>query len=201
MGKMHRIVDSRFKMDENGELVCRLGMSIDCQVKTGWGREGDPVEFYYHGQKLDGPKTHVGDNIYMDHDGPRTSWIIAKKPRDPRLSLLWEFGFRSSTRVNVEDHSADSVVHELRVHAGFEYPDDSDPTDWAWREPLPCGTRKPIIVKDNSGNVMVALYSGRVSGRDTGYCQWFMAENASLADIKSALIADSSLNKEHPLLQ
>ena len=201
MGKLHRINTEYFRMDENGEIFCQFGMSIICRVKTGWGQEGDPVQFYYRDQKLVGPETRVGDVVFMEHDGPRTSWVLGKKPRDPRLALLWEFGFRSSTRVNVEDHSVDSVVHELRIHAGFEYADDPDPTDWAWREPLPCGSKKPSIVKDNSGSVMVALYHGRVCGRDTGYCQWFMAENASLTDIKSALIADSSLNKEHPLLQ
>ena len=200
MGKLHHVVENCFRMDDNGEITCRFGMSIDCRVKTGWGQEGDPVEFYYREQKLSGPETRVGDVIFMDHDGPRTSWVIGKKPRDPRLSLLWEFGYRASTRVNVEEHSIDRVVHELRVRAGFEYP-DSDPTDWSWREPLPCGSRKPTIITDAAGNVLVALYAGRVMGHDTTYCQWYMNEAATMADIKSALIARSSVNKRHPLLQ
>ena len=199
MAKLHRISTDRFTMDANGELACQFGMSIICRVKTGWGQDGDPVEFYYKGQRLAGPETHVGDVVFMEHDGPRTTWVLGRKPRDPRLSLLWEFGYRASTRVKVEDPSVDSVVHELRIRAGFEYPED--PTDWAWREPLPCGSKKPTVIKDTSGNVLVALYAGRVVGRDTTYCQWFMSEAATMADIKSALITRSSVNKRHPLLQ
>lgn len=199
MAKLHRINMENFKMDTEGELTCQFGMSIICKVEMGWGQEGDPVSFYCKGQKLSGPETHVGDSIFMDHRGPETTWLIAKKPRDPRLALLWKFGYRASTRVNVEDHSVDRVVHELRIRAGFEYPDE--PENWAWREPLPCGSKKPTVIKDASGNVLVALYAGRVVGRDTTYCQWFMSEGATMADIKSALITRSSVNKRHPLLQ
>ena len=205
MGKMHRIVDSRFKMDENGELVCRLGMSIDCRVKTGWGQEGDPVEFYYRNQKLNGPETRVGDIIYMDHDGPRTSWLIAKKPRDPRLLLLWEFGYRSSTRVKVEDPSPATVIRALRTKAfGFDYTDGLGHTNWAWNEYgafIGDGFKKPNLIKDNDGEVKVALYSGKVYVGDSTFCQWYMRDDATLADVRAALLADSSLNKTHPLLQ
>ena len=198
--KMHRIALERFKMDINTELTCLLGMSILCRIESGWGQEGDPVAFYYKGHRLaGGPTVHIGDNIFMDHRGPRTTWVIARKPRDPRLFLLWEFGYRSATRVRVEDSSPREVIHALRTHAGFEYPDEPD--DWTWREPLPCGSKKPTVIKDDSGNVLVALYAGKVVGRDTGYCQWFMAENANLADVKAALIARSAINKRHPLLQ
>ena len=199
MSKLHHISGDYFHMDDNGELTCRFGMSIICKVETGWGQEGDLVSFCCKGQKLSGPETHVGDIIFMDHRGPETSWLIAKKPRDPRLKLLWEFGYRSNTRVKVEEPSVNSVVHELRVHAGFEYP--NVPDDWSWREPLPCGSRKPTVVKDAGDNVLVALYAGRVVGRDTTYCQWYMNEAATMADIKSALIAHSSVNKRYLLLQ
>ena len=203
MAKLHVINEKYFKMSDSMEVFCQFGMSILCRVETGWGQEGDLVGFYYKGQKLDGPEVRVGDIVYMDHDGPRTSWVIGKKPRDPRLSLLWEFGYRSATRVRVEDPSPTRVIHKLRVRAGFEYPNDSDPGpgDWTWREPIiERESKKPVIIKDATGNVLVALYAGYVrSGRT--YCYWFMNESASLADIKSALLASSISNKEHPLLQ
>ena len=202
---MHRIVDSRFKMDENGELVCRLGMSIDCRVKTGWGQEGDPVEFYYRNQKLNGPETRVGDIVFMEHDGPRTTWVLGKKPRDPRLSLLWEFGYRSSTRVQVEESSPANVMYALRSNAfGADYTDGPNKYNWAWNDDncfIGDGFTKPTIIKDSLGKVLVALYSGRMFNHDSYFCQWFMNERATIADVKSALLADCSLNKEHPLLQ
>ena len=199
MSKLHIINEKYFKMSDSMEVFCQLGMSILCRVETGWGKIGDPVGFYYKGQKLSGPETHVGDAIFMDHDGPYTSWIIAKKPRDPRLSLLWEFGYRSSTRINVEDPSVDSVVHALRIHAGFEYA-DGPADDWAWREPIiEKPSKKPVIIKDKTG-VLVSLFAGYLGSGRT-YCYWFMREDASLVDIKSALLASSESNKRHPLLQ
>lgn len=196
---LHRIILERFKMDINFELTCKLGMSILCRVESGWGQEGDPVAFYFRGQRLAGPEVHIGDNIYMNHMGSETTWVVAKKPRDPRLSLLWEFGYRSSTRIRVDDRSPKDVVHALRVQAGFEYPDEPD--DWGWREPLPCGSKKPNIIKDQNGKVLVALYSGRTIGRDTTYCQWYLAEEATTDDVKAALIAHRASNANHPLLQ
>ena len=201
MSKLHIINEKYFKMSDSMEVFCQFGMSILCRVETGWGKIGDPVGFYYKGQKLSGPETHVGDAIFMDHDGPHTSWIIAKKPRDPRLSLLWEFGYRSATRIRVAEPSADAVLHELRVRAGFEYADDPTDDNWAWKEPIiERPSKKPVIIKDAKGNVLVALYAGYVGSGRT-YCYWFMREDASLADIKSALLASSESNKRHPLLQ
>lgn len=201
MAKLHRVVENCFRMDDNGEITCHFGMSIICRVETGWGKIGDLVGFYYKGQKLAGPETHVGDAIFMDHDGPRTSWVIAKKPRDPRLSLLWEFGYRSTTRIRVAEPSVDVVLHELRVHAGFDYPVVSDPSDWGWREPIiERPSKKPVIIKDRIGNVLVALYAGYMGSGRT-YCYWFMSDTATVADVKSALLTSSKTNKEHPLLQ
>ena len=204
MAKLHVINEKYFKMSDSMEIFCQFGMSILCRVETGWGQEGDLVGFYYKGQKLDGPETHVGDIIYMDHDGPRTTWVIGKKPRDPRLALLWEFGYRSATRIRVAEPSVDMVLHELKVHAGFDYPVVSDPSesDWGWREPIiERPSKKPIIITDNTGNnVLVALFAGyKGSGRT--YCYWFMADNATIADVKSALIASSETNKKYLLLQ
>ena len=206
MGKMHRINTEYFRMDENGEIFCQFGMSVICRVKTGWGQEGDPVQFYYRDQKLVGPETHVGDVVFMEHDGPRTTWVIARKPRDPRLALLWEFGYRSATRIKVEEPSPREVIYELRKTAfGTVYTEGPSRYNSYWNEGgcfIGDGFVSPTIIKDQSaGNVKVALYSGRVYIGDSSFCQWFMAENASLADVKAALIADNSLNKKHPLLQ
>ena len=201
MGKLHHIDSARFVMDTNGEITARFGMSIVCRVETGWGQDGDLVGFYYKGQRLTGPETRVGDIVFMDHDGPRTTWVLGRKPKDPRLELLWEFGYRASTRIRVAEPSVVVVLHELRVHAGFEYPTASDPTDWAWRPPiLERESKKPVLIKDNTGNVLVALYAGYVGSGRT-YCHWFMADNATITDVKSALLASSKTNKEHPLLQ
>lgn len=205
MGKLHRIDTTRFNLDANGELVARFGMSIDCIVKTGWGQEGDPVEFYYRGQKLVGPETRVGDIIYMDHDGPRTTWVLGKKPSDPRLELLWEFGYRSSTRIDVTEPLPGEVVYELRARAfGTAYTEGPSRCNSCWNEHgvfIGDGFKFPTIIKNAKGEVLVALYSGRVFGGNSGFCQWFMAEKATLEDVKSALIAKSSCNKVHPLLQ
>ena len=206
MAKLHRINMENFKMDTEGELTCQFGMSIDCRVKTGWGQEGDPVEFYYRNQKLNGPKTRVGDIIYMDHDGPRTTWVLGRKPRDPRLALLWEFGYRSATRIKVEEPSPREVIYGLRKAAfGYAYTDGPSKYNSYWNEAgcfIGDGFTSPTIIKDSTGDkVLVALYSGRVYIGDSSFCQWFMAEDASIADVKSALLADCSCNKEHPLLQ
>lgn len=205
MGKMHRINSDCFKMDDSGELTCRFGMSIICKVETGWGQEGDLVSFHYNGQKLSGPVTHVGDIVFMEHDGPRTTWVLGKKPRDPRLSLLWEFGYRSSTRVQVKDRTCREVAYELRKQAfGYAYTDGPSKFNSSWNEGgcfIGDSFSSPTFIKDDNGEVIVALYSGRRFSGNSGFCQWFMAENATLADVKSALLADSSLNKEHPLLQ
>ena len=205
MSKLHHIISDHFHMDNNGELICRLGMSIICRVEVGWGQDGDLVGFYYNDKKLSGPETRVGDVIFMDHDGPRTSWVLGKKPRDPRLQLLWEFGYRKSTRVQVEETTVANVVYELRSNAfGIDYTEGPNKYNWAWNDDgcfIGDGFSKPTIVKDNSGKVLVALYSGRVFNHDTSYCQWFMAEDATMADVKSALLADNSLNKRSPLLQ
>ena len=205
MGKLHKIDIVRFRMDANGEIVSRFGMSIDCKVESGWGQEGDPVGFYYNGQKLAGPETRIGDIIFMDHDGPRTTWVLGRKPRDPRLSLLWEFGYSSATRIKVEEHSVAAVCYELRKEAfGYAYTDGPSVFNSSWNEYgafIGDGFTSPAIIKNSNGEVLVALYSGRRFNGDSGFCQWFMAENATLADVKSALLADNSLNKEHPLLQ
>lgn len=206
MAKLHRIDTNRFTMDRNGEIVARFGMSIECRVETGWGQEGDPVGFYYKGQKLSGPETRVGDVVFMDHDGPRTSWVIGKKPRDPRLALLWEFGYRSATRIKVEEPSPREVIYGLRKAAfGTAYTEGPSKYNSYWNEAgcfIGDGFESPTIITDqSSGNVKVALYSGRVYIGDSSFCQWFMAEDASIADVKSALLANCSCNKEHPLLQ
>lgn len=205
MGKLHHISSERFSMNQNGEIMARFGMSIECRVKTGWGQEGDPVQFYYRDQKLVGPETRVGDVVFMEHDGPRTSWVIARKPRDPRLSLLWEFGYRASTRVRVEDPSVAAVCHELRKKAfGTAYTEGPSRYNSAWNEAgcfIGDGFASPTIIKDSTDKVLVALYCGRVFGADSSFCQWFMDGNATLSDVKSALLADCSLNQKHPLLQ
>ena len=205
MGKMHRINTEYFRMDENGEIFCQFGMSVICRVKTGWGQEGDPVQFYYRDQKLVGPETRIGDVVFMEHDGPRTSWVIARKPRDPRLSLLWEFGYRASTRVRVEDPSVAAVCYELRKKAfGTAYTEGPSRYNSAWNEAgcfIGDGFASPTIIKDSTDKVLVALYCGRVFGADSSFCQWFMDGNATLSDVKSALLADCTCNKEHPLLQ
>lgn len=203
--KLHHIDINRFKMDIHGEISCVLGMSILCRVESGWGQEGDPVAFYFRGQRLAGPKVYIGDNIYMNHFGSETTWVIAKKPCDPRLSLLWEFGYRSSTRVRVEDPSVSAVCYELRKKAfGFDYTDGCGHTNWAWNEYgafIGDGFTSPTIIKKPSGKVLVALYKGRMYIGNSGFCQWFLADEATIADVKAALLADCSLNKEHPLLQ
>lgn len=205
MAKLHRIDTNRFTMDHNGEIVARFGMSIDCKVKFGWGQEGDPVEFYYRDQKLNGPETRVGDIIYMDHDGPRTTWVIGKKPRDSRLALLWEFGYRASTRVQVEDSSPREVAYALRAKAfGTAYTEGPSRYNSYWNDYgafVGDGFKSPTIIKNAKGEVLVALYSGRVYGADSSFCQWFLADKATIGDVKSALLADCSCNKEHPLLQ
>ena len=206
MAKLHRIDTNRFTMDRNGEIVARFGMSIDCRVKFGWGQEGDPVEFYYNNQKLLGPETRVGDVIFMDHDGPRTTWVLGKKPRDPRLALLWEFGYRSATRIRVEETTVANICYELRKKAfGYAYTDGPSKFNSSWNEYgafIGDGFTSPTIIKDSTGDkVLVALYRGRVFGGDSSFCQWFMVEDASIADVKSALLANCSCNKEHPLLQ
>ena len=205
MGKLHHISSERFSMNQNGEIMARFGMSIECRVKTGWGQEGDPVQFYYRDQKLVGPETRVGDVVFMEHDGPRTSWVIARKPRDPRLSLLWEFGYRASTRVRVEDPSVAAVCNELRKKAfGTAYTEGPSRYNSAWNEAgcfIGDGFASPTIIKDSTDKVLVALYCGRVFGADSSFCQWFMDGNATLSDVKSALLADCTCNKEHPLLQ
>ena len=205
MGKLHHISSERFSMNQNGEIMARFGMSIDCRVKSGWGQDGDPVQFYYRDQKLSGPETMIGDVIFMDHDGPRTSWVIGKKPRDPRLSLLWEFGYRSATRVRTADPSVAAVCYELRKKAfGTAYTEGPSRYNSYWNEAgcfIGDGFASPTIIKDSTGKVLVALYSGRVYGGDCSFRQWFMNEKATITDVKSALLADCSLNKEHPLLQ
>ena len=205
MGKLHNIDITRFRMDANGEVVSRLGMSIDCIVESGWGADGDPVGFYYNNQKLDGPTTRIGDTIFMEHDGPRTTWVIGKKPRDPRLALLWEFGYRSSTRIRVEDSSAANICYELRKAAfGYAYTDGPSQHNSSWNEYgafVGDGFTSPTFIKNSNGEVLVALYSGRRFNGDSGFCQWFLADTATLEDVKSALLADCSLNQKHPLLQ
>lgn len=205
MAKLHRIDTNRFTMDANGELACQFGMSIICRVKTGWGQDGDPVEFYYKGQRLAGPETHVGDVVFMEHDGPRTTWVLGKKPRDPRLALLWEFGFRSATRIKVEEPTPREVIYGLRKAAfGTAYTEGPGKYNSCWNEAgcfIGDGFTSPTIIQDTKGNVLVALYFGRVYIGDSSFCQWFMADKATLEDVKSALLANCSLNKEHPLLQ
>ena len=205
MGKMHRINTEYFRMDENGEIFCQFGMSITCRVKTGWGQEGDPVQFYYRDQKLSGPETMIGDVIFMEHDGPRTSWVIARKPRDPRLLLLWEFGYRSATRIRVEETTVANICDEMRKKAfGYAYTDGPSKFNSSWNEYgafIGDGFTSPTIIKDSTGKVLVALYRGRAFSGNSSFCQWFMDGNATLSDVKSALLADCSLNKEHPLLQ
>ena len=205
MGKLHHISSERFSMNQNGEIMARFGMSIECRVKSGWGQDGDLVEFYYNDKKLSGPETMIGDVIFMDHDGPRTSWVIGKKPRDPRLSLLWEFGYRASTRVRVDDPSVAAVCYGLRKKAfGTAYTEGPSRYNSAWNEAgcfIGDGFKSPTIIKNAKGDVLVALYSGRVFGADTSFCQWFMNEATTLDDVKSALLADYSLNQKHPLLQ
>ena len=206
MGKLHHISSECFSMNQNGEIMARFGMSIICRVETGWGQDGDLVGFYYNDKKLSGPETRIGDDIFMDHDGPRTSWVIGKKPRDPRLALLWEFGYRSSTRIRVEDSSTANICYELRKAAfGYAYTDGPSQHNSSWNEYgafVGDGFTSPTIIKDSTGDkVLVALYRGRVFGGDSSFCQWFMAEDASIADVKSALLANCSCNKEHPLLQ
>ena len=205
MGKLHHISSERFSMNQNGEIVARFGMSIECRVKSGWGQDRDLVEFYYNDKKLSGPETRIGDDIFMDHDGPRTSWVIGKKPRDPRLSLLWEFGYRSATRVRVEDPSVVAVCYELRKKAfGTAYTEGPSRYNSAWNEAgcfIGDGFASPTIIKDSTDKVLVALYCGRVFGADSSFRQWFMNESATLDDVKSALLADCSLNQKHPLLQ
>ena len=205
MGKLHHIDSARFVMDTNGEMTARFGMSIVCRVETGWGQDGDLVGFYYNDKKLEGPEAKVGDVVFMDHDGPRTQWVIGKKPRDPRLQLLWEFGYRASTRIRVEDPSVASVCYELRKKAfGTAYTEGPSRYSSYWNEGgcfIGDGFTSPTIIKDSSDKVLVALYSGRVYGADSTFCQWFMNEKATIADVKSALLANCSCNKEHPLLQ
>ena len=204
--KMHRIALERFKMDINTELTCLLGMSILCRIEGGWGQEGDPVAFYYKGHRLAGPTVHIGDNIFMDHDGPRTTWVIARKPRDPRLSLLWEFGYRSATRVQVADSSPSEVAYTLRAQAfGTAYTEGPSRYNSYWNDYgafVGDGFKSPTIIKNAKVNeVLVALFSGRVYGADSTFCRWFMSEKATITDVKSALLADCSLNQKHPLLQ
>ena len=206
MGKLHHVDIARFSMNDSGEIVSRFGMSIECRLESGWGQEGDPVQFYYRDQKLVGPETRVGDVIFMEHDGPRTSWVIARKPRDPRLSLLWEFGYRASTRVQVEDSSPSEVVYTLRAQAfGTAYTEGPSKFNSSWNEYgafIGDGFTSPTIIKDSTGDkVLVALYRGRVFGADSSFCRWFMNEKATITDVKSALLADCSLNQKHPLLQ
>lgn len=206
MSKLHRINSDRFTMDQVGEIITHFGMSIECRVESGWGQKGDPVGFYYKGQKLSGPETRVGDVVFMDHDGPRTTWVLGKKPRDPRLALLWEFGFRSATRIKVEEPTPGEVIYGLRKAAfGTAYTEGPGKYNSCWNEAgcfIGDGFTSPTFIKDNNGKVLVALYSGRVFGGNSGFCQWFMAEDATLEDVKSALIADGSCNDEgHPLLQ
>ena len=205
MGKLHHVDIARFSMNDSGEIVSRFGMSIECRLESGWGQEGDPVQFYYRDQKLVGPETRVGDVVFMEHDGPRTSWVIARKPRDPRLSLLWEFGYRASTRVRVEDPSVAAVCYGLRKKAfGTAYTEGPSRYNSAWNEAgcfIGDGFASPTIIKDSTDKVLVALYCGRVFGADSSFCQWFMDGNATLSDVKSALLADCTCNKEHPLLQ
>ena len=205
MGKLHHISSERFSMNQNGEIMARFGMSIECRVESGWGQDGDLVGFYYNDKKLSGPETRIGDDIFMDHDGPRTSWVIGKKPRDPRLSLLWEFGYRSATRVRVEDPSVGTVCYELRKKAfGTAYTEGPSRYNSAWNEAgcfIGDGFASPTIIKDSTDKVLVALYCGRVFGADSSFRQWFMNESATLDDVKSALLADCSLNQKHPLLQ
>lgn len=205
MGKLHHISSERFSMYQNGEIMARFGMSIECRVEFGWGQDGDLVGFYYNDKKLSGPETRIGDDIFMDHDGPRTSWVIGKKPRDPRLSLLWEFGYRSATRVRVEDPSIAAVCYELRKAAfGYAYTDGPSQHNSAWNEAgcfIGDGFASPTIIKDSTDKVLVALYCGRVFGADSSFRQWFMNESATLDDVKSALRADCTCDEEHPLLQ
>ena len=206
MGKLHHISSERFSMNQNGEIMARFGMSIECRVKTGWGQEGDPVQFYYRDQKLEGPETHIGDIIYMDHDGPRTTWVLSKKPRDPRLLLLWEFGYRSATRIRVEETTVANICYELRKKAfGTAYTEGPSRYNSYWNDYgafVGDGFKSPTIIKNAKGDeVLVALYSGRVYGADSSFRQWFMNESATLDDVKSALLADCSLNQKHPLLQ
>ena len=206
MGKMHRINTEYFRMDENGEIFCQFGMSVICRVESGWGQEGDPVGFYFRGQKLEGPETHIGDIIYMDHDGPRTTWVLSKKPRDPRLLLLWEFGYRSATRIRVEETTVANICYELRKKAfGYAYTDGPSKFNSSWNEYgafIGDGFTSPTIIKDSTGDkVLVALYRGRAFSGDSSFCRWFMNEKATITDVKSALLADCSLNQKHPLLQ
>ena len=206
MGKMHRINTEYFRMDENGEIFCQFGMSVICRVKTGWGQEGDPVQFYYRDQKLVGPETRIGDVVFMEHDGPRTSWVIARKPRDPRLSLLWEFGYRASTRVQVEETTVANICDEMRKKAfGYAYTDGPSKFNSYWNDYgafVGDGFKSPTIIKNAKGDeVLVALYSGRVYGADSTFCRWFMNEKATITDVKSSLLADCSLNQKDPLLQ
>ena len=206
MGKLHHVDIARFSMNDSGEIVSRFGMSIECRVESGWGQEGDPVGFYFRGQKLEGPETHIGDIIYMDHDGPRTTWVLSKKPRDPRLLLLWEFGYRSATRIRVEETTVANICYELRKKAfGYAYTDGPSKFNSSWNEYgafIGDGFTSPTIIKDSTGDkVLVALYRGRVFNGDASFCQWFMDGSATLSDIKSALRADCTCNEEHPLLQ
>ena len=205
MAKLHVINEKYFKMSDSMEVFCQFGMSILCRVETGWGQEGDLVGFYYKGQKLDGPEVRVGDIVYMDHDGPRTTWVLGKKPRDPRLLLLWEFGYRSATRIRVEETTVANICYELRKKAfGTAYTEGPSRYNSAWNEAgcfIGDGFASPTIIKDSTDKVLVALYCGRVFGADSSFCQWFMNESATLDDVKSALLADCSLNQKHPLLQ
>ena len=178
-------------------------------MNAGWnlvgGQEGDPVQFYYRDQKLVGPETRVGDVVFMEHDGPRTTWVLSKKPRDPRLLLLWEFGYRSSTRIRVEETTVANICDEMRKKAfGYAYTDGPSKFNSSWNEYgafIGDGFTSPTIIKDSTGKVLVALYRGRAFSGNSSFCQWFMDGNATLSDIKSALRADCTCNKEHPLLQ
>ena len=141
----------------------------------------------------------------MEHDGPRTSWVIARKPRDPRLSLLWEFGYRSATRIRVEETTVANICDEMRKKAfGYAYTDGPSKFNSSWNEYgafIGDGFTSPTIIKASTGKVLVALYRGRAFSGNSSFCQWFMDDNATITDVKSALLADCSLNQKHPLLQ
>lgn len=200
MNKLHRINIDYFKMDDNGDIYCHFGKSIVCKVEKGCGQDGDPVCFYYRGQKLNGPDTRVGDIVYMHHNGPRTTWVLDKKPEDPRFALLWEAGFSSSSRIKVDDPYPARVISALREKA-FGYTWTKGPENWSVNEYIRFvgeGLSHPTIIRDDSNMVKVALYSGS-NGLDD-YCQWYMADDATLADVEAALLSERRWNEDNPHL-
>jgi hypothetical protein len=180
--KVYGLKKEYFRKPEKGSNGLRC-------YPTGWSTgfyrnpETEEIFFAVMGQpptKIEGPKLKLGDYVVVWADGIRSRYEIAKLPKDPRLAILWRFGYRKATRIT--DGSGDFWDQVANAFGGAN--------EWDFNEHgifIRDGLSRPVEVKNSDGKIMVSLYSGRVHCSDKGFCSWYMNESATLEQVKEAL--------------